>query len=86
MLSYSLYLAEIDEGRSPNVAAPPMALQYWNMPANATLRDLVLVVRADEAHHRDINHGFANTLDGVPPDKLKPAPYPTHANDTCSEA
>jgi ubiquinol oxidase len=30
------------------------------------LRDVVLVVRADEAHHRDVNHGFANELGGLP--------------------
>ncbi len=60
--SYTLYLAEIEEGRSPNVPAPAIAIRYWNLPANATLRDVVIVVRADEAHHRDVNHGFANSL------------------------
>ena len=64
--SYTLYLAEIDEGRSPNVPAPAIAIRYWNLPANATLRDVVIVVRADEAHHRDVNHGFANSLAGLP--------------------
>ncbi|MDZ4269329.1 MAG: alternative oxidase, partial [Mycobacterium sp.] len=61
------YLAEIDEGRSENVAAPEIARRYWNLPADATLRDVVLVVRADEAHHRDVNHGFANELAGAAP-------------------
>jgi hypothetical protein len=28
----------------------------WNLAPNSTLRDVVLVVRADEAHHRDVNH------------------------------
>jgi ubiquinol oxidase len=28
------------------------------------LRDVVLAVRADEANHRDVNHGFANELTG----------------------
>ncbi|WP_411286840.1 alternative oxidase, partial [Phenylobacterium sp.] len=60
VISYTHYLAEIDEGRSPNVAAPAIAIRYWDLPATATLRDVVLVVRADEAHHRDVNHGFAN--------------------------
>ena len=60
--SYTLYLAEIDSGRAANVAAPELALRYWKLPADATLRDLVLVVRADEAHHRDVNHGFASQL------------------------
>jgi ubiquinol oxidase len=39
----------------------------------------VLVVRADEAHHRDVNHGFANELAGGVPGKA--AAYPEHAND-----
>src|SRR5690606_2034178 len=66
VISYTLYLREIDEGRSPNVPAPAIAKDYWALPADATLRDVVLVVRADEAHHRDVNHGFANELAGLP--------------------
>lgn len=66
VISYTYYLAEIDEGRSPNVPAPAIAKKYWNLPADATLRDVVLVVRADEAHHRDVNHGYANELGGLP--------------------
>jgi len=64
--SYTHYLAEIDEGRSENVPAPEIAKRYWGLPEEATLRDVVLVVRADEAHHRDVNHGFANELAGLP--------------------
>ena len=45
-----------------NVPAPPIAIAYWRMPADATLRDVVLAVRADEAGHRDRNHGFADSL------------------------
>jgi ubiquinol oxidase len=74
VVSYTLYLAEIDEGRSANVPAPAIAIRYWNLPANATLRDVVLVVRADEAHHRDVNHGFANALAGLPQGAVAPSP------------
>jgi ubiquinol oxidase len=66
VISYTHYLAEIDEGRSENVPAPDLAKRYWGLPDDATLRDVVLVVRADEAHHRDVNHGFANELAGLP--------------------
>ena len=62
VISYTHYLAEIDEGRSPNVPAPAIAKAYWGLPEDATLRDVVLVVRADEAHHRDVNHSYANEL------------------------
>jgi ubiquinol oxidase len=78
VLSYTLYLNEIDEGRSPNVPAPAIAKHYWNLPDTAMLRDVVLVVRADEAHHRDVNHGFANELGGLPVDKARIASSPYH--------
>lgn len=81
VISYTLYLQEIDEGRSPNVSAPAIAKHYWKMPADATLRDVVLLVRADEAHHRDINHGFASKLAGRSGDVPLAAPYPQHADD-----
>ncbi len=66
VLSYTLYLAEIDNGRAANVPAPPIARRYWSLPADATLRDVVHAVRADEAHHRDVNHGFASQLASAP--------------------
>ena len=81
VISYTLYLQEIDEGRSPNVPAPYIAKHYWKLPADATLRDVVLKVRADEAHHRDINHGFANKLAGLPVNIASVAPYPAHADE-----
>ncbi len=81
VISYTLYLKEIDEGRSPNVPAPAIAKHYWKLPADATLRDVVLLVRADEAHHRDVNHGFASKLGGRPVDDALTAPYPPHADE-----
>lgn len=67
--------------RSPNLPAPAIARHYWKLPDNATLRDVVLAVRADEAHHRDINHGFAGELAGLDVAGRKVAPYPEHADD-----
>jgi ubiquinol oxidase len=81
VISYTHYLAEFDEGRSPNVPAPAIAKNYWKLPDDATLRDVVLVVRADEAHHRDVNHGFASELDGVPGTRVAVTPSPEHATD-----
>jgi len=81
VMSYTFYLAEIDEGRAENVPAPAIARHYWKLPDDATLRDVVLVVRADEAHHRDINHGFASHLAGKPTADRPTAPYPEHADD-----
>ena len=86
VISYTLYLKEIDEGRSPNVPAPAIARRYWKLPAEATLRDVVLVVRADEAHHRDVNHGFASHLAHEPAGHAPIAPYPPHADEIRTSA
>ena len=65
VISYTLYLAEIDAGRVDNVPAPDIAIDYWNLSANARLRDVVLAVRQDEVGHRDVNHDFADRLTAV---------------------
>ena len=62
VISYTHYLEEIDAGRVENVAAPQIAIKYWNLASTARLRDVVIVVRTDEAHHRDTNHHFANQI------------------------
>lgn len=63
--SYTNYLALIDAGQHANVPAPEIARAYWGLAPNATLRDVVLAVRQDEAGHRDVNHGYANELSGT---------------------
>jgi ubiquinol oxidase len=60
--SYTEYLAGVDDGSYANVPAPAIAIDYWKLPADARLRDVIVVVRADEAHHRDVNHAFADDL------------------------
>jgi len=44
-------------GKSP---AKELAIRYWKMPAQSTMLDVMYAVRADEANHRDCNHGFAD--------------------------
>ena len=61
--SYTEFLKEIDEGRIENVPAPKIAIDYWQLPKGATLRDVVIAVREDEAGHRDVNHNFADEYD-----------------------
>jgi ubiquinol oxidase len=60
--SYTQYLHEIESGRTPNPPAPAIAVRHWKLAEGARLADVVRVVRADEALHRDVNHGFADTL------------------------
>jgi len=62
VVSYTQYLAAIDEGTIDNVPAPQIAIDYWKLSSDARLRDVVLVVREDEAGHRDRNHCFADAL------------------------
>ncbi|XP_068650335.1 ubiquinol oxidase 2, mitochondrial-like [Aristolochia californica] len=59
--SYTEFLKELDKGNIENVPAPAIAIDYWRMPPDSTLRDVVMVIRADEAHHRDVNH-FASDI------------------------
>lgn len=63
VISYTSYLKEVDAGRHENVPAPQIAIDYWQLPASAKLRDVIIAVRADEAEHRDVNHGFVAEMD-----------------------
>lgn len=63
VFSYTEYLNEIDAGRIENIAAPHIAIEYWNLATNAALRDVVIAVRKDEEEHRDVNHQIANDYD-----------------------
>ena len=63
VISYTEYLKEIEEGKIENIKAPEIAINYWNLPLNSKLKDVVKVIRDDEAGHRDVNHSFANILE-----------------------
>jgi ubiquinol oxidase len=60
--SYTEFLEEINSGKIPNTPAPKIAIKYWNLPEESTLRDVVIAVRNDEAGHRDRNHEMADEL------------------------
>ena len=64
VISYTQYLAELDAGRVENVPAPELAIEYWDLPKDARLREVIIQVRADEAGHRDRNHEMADELVG----------------------
>lgn len=63
VVSYTQYLAEIDAGRQENLPAPDIAIDYKGLAPDARLRDVV--VRVDEAGHRDKNHAFADQMAGL---------------------
>ena len=61
-ISYTEYLKEIDEGRTENIKAPKIAIDYYNLDKKATLRDVVIAVRKDEEGHRDVNREMADQI------------------------
>ena len=58
--SYTDYLGLVERGEVENVPAPRLAIQYYEMGSNAKLSDLIRNVRADEQHHSEVNHKYAN--------------------------
>ncbi len=64
VVSYTEYLADIDAGRAENIPAPQIAIDYWKLPPDARLREVVIKVRLDEAGHRDVNHGLSDAIAG----------------------
>ena len=62
VISYTEYLNELESGAIPDQPAPEIAINYWNLPLHATLKDVVRVIRDDEAGHRDVNHTFADLI------------------------
>jgi ubiquinol oxidase len=76
--SYTQFLKEIDAGRIENVPAPAIAIDYWRLPKDATIRDVCMVVRADEAHHRDVNHFAADIHENGKQLRDSPAPVGYH--------
>ena len=63
--TYTVLLEQLDN-KNPNISlwhdmrAPAEAIEYYSMDKDASFRDLIANVRADEACHRDLNHHFAD--------------------------
>ncbi len=62
VISYTEYLNELEAGTIEDQPAPEIAINYWNLPLHATLKDVIKVIRDDEAGHRDVNHSFADLI------------------------
>jgi hypothetical protein len=61
--TYTVLLHHMDNGELDewtNAQAPEEARTYYDLPASATFRDVILSVRADESMHREVNHNFAD--------------------------
>ena len=60
--SYSEYLKMVESGKVENTPAPHLAIKYYQLGADARLSDLIKCVRADEQHHSETNHSYANNF------------------------
>ena len=60
--SYTEYLDLVQNGKVMNIRAPQIAIDYYNLKKDARLSDLIVSVRADEMHHADVNHSYADNL------------------------
>ncbi|CAG5136775.1 unnamed protein product, partial [Candidula unifasciata] len=61
--TYTKCLEDIDHGPMQHwktQPAPEVAVRYWKLKPDATMRDVILAIRADEAHHRVVNHNLAS--------------------------
>lgn len=61
--TYTYCLKCIDDGTLPvwsTRPAPSLAINYWRLKEDAVMRDVILAIRADEAHHRVVNHTLSS--------------------------
>ncbi|KVH91480.1 Alternative oxidase [Cynara cardunculus var. scolymus] len=76
--SYTEFLNDLEKGVMEDMPAPAIAIDYWCLPQNSTMKDVVRVIRADEAHHRDLNHYASDIQCGGHELKEYPAPIGYH--------
>ncbi len=60
--SYTEYLEIVEASKVKNTPAPHIAINYYKLGSDAKLSDLIRRVRADEQHHSEKNHHYANSL------------------------
>ncbi|MFL2689995.1 MAG: alternative oxidase [Gammaproteobacteria bacterium] len=60
--SYTEYLEIVESGKVENIPAPALAIQYYKIGSDSKLSDLIRCVRADEEHHSETNHTYADNL------------------------
>ncbi|CAF1128162.1 unnamed protein product [Adineta steineri] len=69
VITYTRCIENLDAGKLPawrNLPAPQIAKNYWKLSNDAMIRDVLLVIRADEATHRQVNHKLADVGPNAP--------------------
>ena len=59
VISYTHYLKMVDDGEIENIPATKLAKQYYNLKDDATLRDIIIKIRADEEKHAEVNYRYS---------------------------
>jgi hypothetical protein len=74
VITYTRTIADLEAGKLPkwqNMEAPKIAKEYFRLEEGRDrVRDLLLVIKTDEAKHREVNHTLANLEQ-----KLDPNPF-----------
>nr|ADZ36698.1 alternative oxidase [Urechis unicinctus] len=66
VITYTKLLKEIDSGAMQHwntLPGPDVAISYWKLRPGAAMKDVILAIRADEAHHRVVNHTLSSLKD-----------------------
>ena len=61
--TYTKCIQDLEDGLLPEWAdkpAPEIAIDYWRLPSDAKMADVLYAVRSDESTHRFVNHSLAN--------------------------
>ena len=89
VITYTRAIADIENGRIPeweNLLAPDIAIKYFGLKPEANMLQLLRVIRADEAKHREVNHTLANMSQDEDPNPYaliykESKPHPTKGLD-----
>ena len=72
VITYTQAIEDLDKGKLPgwtNLKAPDDAIKYWGLKKDASFRDMLISIRADEAAHREYNHHMADIASDEPLEK-----------------
>ncbi|PBK97828.1 AOX-domain-containing protein [Armillaria gallica] len=69
VVTYTHCIQEMEAGRVPewsDMPAPQIAIDYWRLPSDSKMLDVICSVRSDETTHRFVNHSYNTDADVNP--------------------
>jgi hypothetical protein len=73
--TYTILLDQLDKGNLSEWKDQPaskIGREYYELEDSASMRDIILSIRADESIHRDLNHRFAEIIPIIDHEKSSP--------------